>query len=520
MNALFLTQASGLEPFHRLAQALRPHGLQRAGFVVTDSRYFHETFLPRHPEFEGQGHALLKEWEVYARALAGQAEPAALADLEKRLGAPYLWDALVADRRVYLGRKATFTQDYAPSFSHSQMLSILQHMAQALEALFDQVQPDMVVSFICVTMADYLGWRIAARRGIPYLNLRPTRIRNYFYAGESPLEPSAWLWRAYERRLAAGGDTAAAAAYLAEVRGQSARYEGVIAPSAKPLEQALGPGEQPGLAVRLARAWGQWRDYQSKYRQDPHVPPLVSQTLYRRVVKPWRAWSLDQRLRSGYLGPEQLATGSFAFFPLHKEPEVTLLVYSKPYLNQIEVCRLMASSLPASMKLVVKEHPGSVGARKPGFYDKLLQIPNLALAPPELDARRLIEKAALVAVIAGSVGFEALMLGRPVLTLGNAPFNCLPPGMLRQVTQPLALSQAVAGLLAEHQHDETALLAYVSAVMDNSCPVDWYSLFLGRRGVHTVGKEEGDRQARQEEQAVRLAEYLLRRASEIKAGAA
>ncbi|RJX34046.1 MAG: hypothetical protein C4525_07880 [Desulfarculus sp.] len=520
MNALFLTQAGSLETFHRLAQALRPLGLERAGFVVTDSRYFHETFLPQHPGFESQGQALLKEWELYARALAGRAEPTALAELEQRLGAPYLWDALVADRRIYLGRKATFTQDYAPSFSHPQMLSILQHMALALEALFDQVQPDMVVSFICVTMADYLGWRVAASRGIPYLNLRPTRIRNYFYAGESPLEPSAWLWRAYERRRTAGGDTTAAAAYLAEVRGQSARYEGVIAPSAKPMEQALGPGEQPGPAARLARAWGQWRDYQSKYRRDPHVPPLVSQTIYRRVVKPWRAWSLDQRLRPHYLSPDQLAAGSFAFFPLHKEPEVTLLVYSKPYLNQIEACRLIASSLPVGLKLVVKEHPGSVGARKPGFYSKLLQIPNLALAPPELDARRLIEKAALIAVIAGSVGFEALMLGRPVLTLGNAPFNCLPPSMLRQATQPLRLSQEVAGLLAGHQHDEQALLAYLSTVMENSCPVDWYSLFLGRQGVHTVGNEEGDRQARQEEQTGRLAEYLLRRAAEIKAGAA
>lgn len=519
MNALFITQAGSLEPFHMLAQALRPLGLERSGFVVTDSRYFNETFLPHHPEFTSQGHTLLKEWEVYAQALAGRADPATLAELEKRLGAPYLWDALVADRRIYLGRKATFTQDYAPSFSHGQMLSLLQHMALDLEKLFDQVQPDLVVSFICVTMADYLGWRVAASRGIPFLNLRPTRIRNYFYAGESPLEPSGWLWRAYERRLAAGGDEATAAAYLEEVRGRTARYEGVIAPSAKPMEQALGPGEQPGLGARLGRAWQSWRDYQGKYRQDPHVPPLVSQTIYRRVVKPWRAWSLDLRLRPGYLGPEQLAAGSYAFFPLHKEPEVTLLVYSKPYVNQIEACRLIASSLPTGMKLVVKEHPGSVGARKPGFYDKLLEIPNLALAPPELDARGLIEKAALIAVIAGSVGFEALMLRRPVLTLGNAPFNCLPESMLRHAPQALRLSQEVAALLAGHQHDEKALLAYLGAVMDNSCPVDWYSLFLGRQGVHTVGDQAGDRQARQQEQAERLAAYLLRRAAEIKAGA-
>jgi hypothetical protein len=516
MNVIFLTQGSSLDTFYRLARTMAAEsGLERAGFFVTDSRHFHENFLPQHPEFEGQGWPVLKEWEVYQGALERQADSQALAGLEQRLGAPYLWDALVADRRIYLGSKGVFTQDYAPRWSHAQMLSILQETALGLERLFDMVQPDLVVSFICVTAADYLGWRVAASRGTPYLNLRPTRIKNYFYAGESPLEPSAWLWREYERRRAAGGGEEAAGEYLAEARGGSARYEGVIPPSAKPMEQALGPGEQPGLAARARRAWDQWRGYQTKYCHDPSVPPLVSQTLYRRVVKPLRARLLDFKHRPGYARPQDLPEGGFAFFPLHKEPEVTLLVYSKPYLNQIEACRLIASSLPAGMPLVVKEHPGSVGARKPGYYRKLLAIPNLVLAPPEMDARLYLQRAALTTVIAGSVGFEALLLGKPVITLGRAPFNCLPPGMLRHVAEPLELSRQVAGLLAGHRHDEAALKAYLGAVMASSLPLDWYSLMLGRQGVHVVDGAGQDRRQRRREQLSRLAVYLLRRASEL-----
>ena len=93
--------------------------------------------------------------------------PAVLADLEQRLGAPHLWDALVADRRIYLGPKAVFSQDYAPRWSHGQMLSILQQTATGLERLCDELQPDMVVSFICVTAADYLGWRVGRRARHP-----------------------------------------------------------------------------------------------------------------------------------------------------------------------------------------------------------------------------------------------------------------------------------------------------------------------------------------------------------------
>ncbi|MCF8031895.1 MAG: hypothetical protein K9K66_00105 [Desulfarculaceae bacterium] len=516
MRVLFLTQGSSLDTFYRLAQTMAAEqGLERAGFFVTDSRHFQESFLPAHPEFAGLDWPVLKEWELYQAALSQAADPTVLAGLEQRLGAPHLWDAMVADRRIYLGPKAVFTQDYAPRWSHEQMLSILQQTATGLERLCDELRPDMVVSFICVTAADYLGWRVAAARGIPYLNLRPTRIQNYFYAGESPLEPSGWLWAEYERRLAAGGHEPEAAAYLDQARGGSARYEGVIPPSAKPMEQALGAGAQPGIKERLGRAWGQWRDYQAKYQADPSVPPLASQTWYRRVVKPLRARMLDCKLRGAYARPEDLPENGFAFFPLHKEPEVTLLVYSRPYLNQIEACRLIAASLPLGMPLVVKEHPGGVGTRKPGYYAKLRAIPNLVLAPPDVDARRYLERAALCAVIAGSVGFEALLLQKPVITLGNAPFNCLPDSMLRQADRPLELSAQVAGLLAGHRHDEAALLAYLGAMMDASLPLDWYSLMLGRQGVHVVGAQGDDRQARRREQLSALGAYLPRRANEL-----
>ena len=54
----------------------------------------------------------------------------------------------------------------------------------------------------------------------------------------------------------------------------------------------------------------------------------------------------------------------------------------------------------------------------------------------------------------------------------------------------MELSAQVAGLLAGHRHDEAALLAYLGAMMDASLPLDWYSLMLGRQGVHVVGGAE------------------------------
>ena len=47
-----------------------------------------------------------------------------------------------------------------------------------------------------------------------------------------------------------------------------------------------------------------------------------------------------------YLRQQDLKNLNYAFFPLHTEPEVTLSVYSKAHLNQIETIRLISHSLP------------------------------------------------------------------------------------------------------------------------------------------------------------------------------
>ena len=59
------------------------------------------------------------------------------------------------------------------------MLNILQAGLIGMERLFEQVQPNFVISFVRVTFGEYLAYLFAKTREIPFLNLRPTRIRSY-----------------------------------------------------------------------------------------------------------------------------------------------------------------------------------------------------------------------------------------------------------------------------------------------------------------------------------------------------
>ena len=136
MNALFLTQSGSVRMFYELMRALRERGgIGRAGFYVAHHPMF-EAFRRDCPEFDSGGYEVLKEWEITARADAGEPDLELIARYEKKLGCPSLWGALVADRRIWLGEKCTYRLDYRPRFTHRQMLNILQAALVEMEALF------------------------------------------------------------------------------------------------------------------------------------------------------------------------------------------------------------------------------------------------------------------------------------------------------------------------------------------------------------------------------------------------
>ena len=59
-----------------------------------------------------------------------------LKEYEEALGDPILWNAVVADRRIYLGKKATLEQDYSSRFDHERMLAIIQVGLEEMEDIW------------------------------------------------------------------------------------------------------------------------------------------------------------------------------------------------------------------------------------------------------------------------------------------------------------------------------------------------------------------------------------------------
>lgn len=503
MNLLFCTQSESLPLFDSLATAMKSRlPVERTGFIVADSMAY-DRWLSKRSGFEAEGHELLKEWEVTSHPI-GKPDMDKLAHQEAALGGEAgLFGAIIADRRLFMGPDCAFTQDYRRRFSDDELLFILQHGIERVEDLFDRLKPDLVVSFICVTMLDYVTYLVAKARGVRFLNLRPTRIGDRVAFSERLNDPSPELTAQYKRLLT--GEQSRfeeeARRYILRVREQHGRYEGVVRPSDKPALKL-----NASKFVRIDRLFSAIRAYWS-YRNstaasDNHVPDPLRRLYFTAWRNPKQAQRTSEFFKGHYVHEDDLQGLRYVFFPLHTEPEVSLLVYGRPYVNQIEIVRMLAMSLPVDMVLLVKEHPWMVGKRSIAAYQKMLDIPRVRFANPALEARILVRQADLVVVVTGSVALEAAMLDKPVITFGDCPYNLLPDTMVRRCADPRHLQNLIRQAIGQHKTDEEALRAYVASVFETSASVNLYSVLLGKANVHT------ERTAAYMDEIAKLAEHL------------
>lgn len=147
------------------------------------------------------------------------------------------------------------------------------------------------------------------------------------------------------------------------------------------------------------------------------------------LIYSYKMWRAYRRMTSSSMRRlRDLDEGSrFVFFPLATEPEGALQKHSPEFFFQHAAIAALSRDLPAGVKLVVKETPVGVGRRPDNFYDQISDLKNviwLNMHEAGIDVAR---RAEAVAVISGSTGFEAAVMGKPVISLSkHNQYNVLP----------------------------------------------------------------------------------------------
>jgi hypothetical protein len=112
---------------------------------------------------------------------------------------------------------------------------------------------------------------------------------------------------------------------------------------------------------------------------------------------------------------------------LSYQPEKTTSPMGGHFVNQKLMIKMLRSVMPSEWRLYVKDHISQFSwytdfgeqHRSNEFYDDIRSLPNTDLVPLFYDTFLLIDNCKAVATITGSIGFEAIVRNKPVLTFGH-----------------------------------------------------------------------------------------------------
>ncbi|WP_161594584.1 capsular polysaccharide export protein, LipB/KpsS family [Marimonas lutisalis] len=120
-------------------------------------------------------------------------------------------------------------------------------------------------------------------------------------------------------------------------------------------------------------------------------------------------------------------SGKYIYVPLHNQPEMSTSSLGGKYRDQALVIETLARNLPEGWQIFVKENPRQGAyARGPMFFHRLSRIPAVRFMPSNASTYALAANAQFVASVTGTVGWEAIRVGRPAMVFGAAWYGALP----------------------------------------------------------------------------------------------
>jgi hypothetical protein len=314
----------------------------------------------------------------------------------------------------------------------------------ALERILDDVEPEVIVPEVGTETLRTAAHLIGLQRDIPVLFLLytifPKPLRLYRDTLHAPIVPEAEL-----RPLEAAERT--------EVE----EFVAGFTERATPIRAYREPSITPGKLRELGRHVAVRALYD---RDNDYLRPGYFVTNYvRKQIRRAMAERLYEPLRNG--------SRPFVYFPLHVTDDYKIRRVVPHCVHQEAIVEQVAAALPHGYDLVLKEHPLSIGWNSVGMLRRLSGTDNIRLVHPHTSSHELIRRSEAVAVIGSTVGLEALLYAKPVMTIGQPFYSGY--GITLDIDSFRELREAVPALLA-FQPDRERILAFIHAAMRRCLP--------------------------------------------------
>jgi hypothetical protein len=314
---------------------------------------------------------------------------------------------------------------------------------RALERVFDAFRPDALIPEVGSETFRTVAHAIALARGIPVLflffTIFPNSLRLYVD------EPQARIVPDDEVRPLDAAERAEVEAFVAAFIAR---------------DQPLLPHRRSSVTSRTLAEFGRHIVTATAFERDNeylHPTHFVRNTVVQRS-RAAAARSLYQEIDSAR---------RYVYFPLHVTDDFKIKRMIPHCVDQAAIIEQVSDALPQGIDIVLKEHPRSLGRNPLSFLRRLARRDNIRLVDPYASSHELIRDSAAVVVIGSTVGVEALLHGKPVLTLGQPWYGGY--GVTVDVDSFREIRSAVLEVLG-FQPDRERTLQFLAAAMRSTFP--------------------------------------------------
>jgi capsular polysaccharide biosynthesis protein len=307
----------------------------------------------------------------------------------------------------------------------------------ALERIFDEYRPEVVVPEVGSETMRTAAHQVALERRATVLflfyTIFPEPLRLYRDSMHAPIVPPD------EVRELEPGERARVERFIAD-----------FSSAQRPIREYRAATVTPSKLRDFGRhiAMRATVDADNEYL----IPGRYFTNVFRERVRATAARALY----------EPAAERPFVYFPLHVVDDYKIKRVIPHCYDQASVIEQVADALPHGVEIVLKEHPMSVGRNSLALLRRLKRIPNARLVKPHTSSHDLVRRAEAVVVISSTVGLEALLYGRPVLTLGQPFYSGY--GVTVDVDSFREIREAVPAVL-RFQPERERILRFLGAAM-------------------------------------------------------
>jgi hypothetical protein len=197
----------------------------------------------------------------------------------------------------------------------------------------------------------------------------------------------------------------------------------------------------------------------------PYLERWIRGSVLKRVSAAYAGWKYPDYDESA----EFVQNSDYVFYPLQYFRESRVLVRAPAFYKQSWLVEYLSRSVPHDHELFVKDHPNQVGAQPKSEIDAMLS--HAQALDPNFSMVSILENASAVVVLNNTVGYEAILHGKPVVTLGKGFYT--PSALTYNVRNINKLSTIIAKAISERGPGEKDIIEFAHEVIEGSFQGEW-----------------------------------------------